>query len=226
MFIDHFNKILLLPLLEFLKYNKTITNETFLTLSEFRLTHLNSIGMLAFPIFCFLLSQGITYTKNIDKYFKDLLIFAFISEIFFDLAFFHDDLTFFFYLGHQNIFFTLACGVFMCNKIENAQSKKTKIFILLYCMLLANYLRFDYGAIGILYIFVIHFGKNAYIKFISFFLVYICFFGIQNLTLYFLIILIIFLCYNNQKGFNINKYAFYIFYPLHLLILYLKTITF
>ena len=46
------------------------------------------IGRTAFPIFCFLASEGYHYTKSVPKYLARLLTFAIISEIPFDYAFF------------------------------------------------------------------------------------------------------------------------------------------
>jgi len=47
------------------------------------------IGRLSFPIFCFLIIEGFTHTKNNKKYLLRLFIFAIISEIPFDLVFFN-----------------------------------------------------------------------------------------------------------------------------------------
>ena len=43
------------------------------------------VGRLAFPIFAFLIAEGIYYTKNKSKYLMYMFIFAIISEVPFNL---------------------------------------------------------------------------------------------------------------------------------------------
>ena len=44
------------------------------------------IGRQAFPIYCFLLTEGLVHTRSVPKYIRNLAIFGIISEPFFDYA--------------------------------------------------------------------------------------------------------------------------------------------
>ena len=65
---------------------------------------MRAVGRLAFPVFAFLLVQGLLRTSDVRRYLLRLGIFAVVSEMPFDLAM-HDTIW---YPGAQNIFFTNA----------------------------------------------------------------------------------------------------------------------
>ncbi|MBP5555374.1 MAG: hypothetical protein J6X94_10965 [Lachnospiraceae bacterium] len=84
---------------------------------------LRAIGRIAFPIFCFLLVEGFLHTRNVKKYLVRLFIFAFISDVPFDLAFFAK-----IGLNHQNVFFTLFLGVSALACIDYVRHKDKDSF--------------------------------------------------------------------------------------------------
>lgn len=114
MLIDHLGAGLLLPLLSlpptsplsssghgisFLFHRYLLTYEFY--------SLLRIIGRSAFPIFCFLLVEGLLHTSSRGKYLLRLLLFSFLSEIPFNLALFGGLRN----ANHQNVFFTLTIGL-------------------------------------------------------------------------------------------------------------------
>jgi hypothetical protein len=77
------------------------------------------IGRIAFPIFCFLLVEGLVHTHNKWKYALRLGIFALISEIPFDLAFKSKLFDF----SYQNVFFTLLIGLLVMMGFDLVREK-------------------------------------------------------------------------------------------------------
>lgn len=175
------------------------------------------IGRLAFPIFCFLLVEGFEHTGNVRKYVLRLACFCLISEIPFDLLFSGTVLEF----GYQNVFFTLLIGMLVMWGYRYVEEKAANslIRVLGYLILLgggmalAEFLRTDYGATGVLCIMVLYiFRKNRTFQIITGF---VAFMWEVPASLAFLPIGL----YNGTRGWKM-KYFFYIFYPAHLLILY------
>lgn len=179
------------------------------------------IGRLAFPIYCFLLVEGYRHTKNIKLYGKRLLIFALISEVPFDLAF-YGGLDF----SHQNIFFTLFIGLVVMYLLDNRDKYKlNKLLILSMGLFISTLLSVDYSFIGILYILAFYFTKDMnnlerlYKVALKILIVNLLTSYVQQ---YALLALPILYFYNGQLGPK-NKslqMMFYIAYPLHLLVFY------
>lgn len=68
MLLDHLCKIVLQWLVIRLFETNQITLEQFNPIYDFIRFDLYPIGTIAFPLFCFLLSEGFHYTKNRKKY--------------------------------------------------------------------------------------------------------------------------------------------------------------
>lgn len=186
---------------------------------------MNYIGRLAFPIFAFLIAEGYSHTKSLKKYFLRLFLFALLSQIPYMLYTHAIGLDF-----SLNILFTLLLGLLSIHLYEKASHKWIGVLLFLLCCLIAQYAHFDYGWFGITCIFIFHLFKEKRLwMFVSFELVTFANYLYQYITTNLYQYLIVILCctlsiiplalYNGLKG-KSAKYFFYIFYPLHLLLLY------
>ena len=190
---------------------------------------LRAVGRLSFPIFAFLLTEGYVHTKSFSKYFLRLLVLALISEVIYDYVFFGS----FIYIGANNIFFTLALGLltlFLLDKSKGLINRyfkdKVDLFIILpitYLLivvimgLMGEFLNFSYGMLGILVIsFFYLFKDNFPLVVISVSLsTLILGEGMQYFSLFSLILIYFY----NQKLGKKSKLFFYLYYPLHILVL-------
>jgi hypothetical protein len=186
------------------------------------LTVLRMIGRLAFPLFAYLLVLGIESTRNICNYFVRLFVFAFISQVPFFLALGFEP------FGYFNIFFTLSSGLAFVYFF-----KKTSP-IAIVPALVSFVLPFDYGIYGIAMIGCMQilkedtkFGVAALVLLNTLFLVP---WNIQFLSLSALPLVLLhktgYLKIEKKTTEKVSypiwrKYFFYIFYPLHLALLYI-----
>ena len=75
---------------------------------------MRTVGRLAFPVFCFLVVEGLAHTRSATKYLARMAAFAIISEVPFDLAIHPAEAAAgngFFEFSGQNVFFTLFLGL-------------------------------------------------------------------------------------------------------------------
>lgn len=181
---------------------------------------LRNVGRIAFPIFCFLLVEGFSYTRDRKKYAMRLLAFAFISEIPFDLAFSSRVLEF----EYQNVYFTLFIGLLTIWGLDVVRQqivwsdvkRSIALAAIMFAGMFAAYLlQTDYDAKGVMCIVVLYlFREWRGLQILGGCLA----FGWWELAALVAFIPIAF--YNGKRGWNM-KYGFYVFYPLHLLILYM-----
>lgn len=193
---------------------------------------LREIGRLAFPIFCFMVAEGFQRTKNIKKYILRMLLFALISEIAYDITFAAKCFEF----SMQNVGFTFLLGLlilFIQSKIEekeftnnNTKNLMIKISLITVCLLvgilIAEVTAVDYGGFGIALLDCLYLlRKNKRTRLLgAAFLVIAYSLVFNEVEIYAALSFIILSFYNGSRGAKL-KYFFYIFYPAHLLILYL-----
>ena len=115
-----------------------------------------SIGRIAFPLYAFMLAEGIHHTHDLRKYACRLWIFAVASELPYDyMNGFH------YYLSIQNVGFTLALGA--TAEYFSRQYPKWKYGIWLIAAELATLCGTDYGGFGIFVIFALTM-KNEWVR--------------------------------------------------------------
>lgn len=189
------------------------------------------VGRISFPIFCFLIAQGAVHTKNIGKYLVRLTVFAFISEIPFDLVLNRK----IFYYGSQNVFFTLALGLAAIALIKQMGKKwYFSVVTSAVCMVVAYLLKMDYSWYGVLMIIGFYLCRKS--KFMQAGTIFLstelyCLYRMikksadfayfTTLIQHSAIFSIIPIClYNGEKGYDAKwvKWVFYLFYPVHLII--------
>lgn len=177
---------------------------------------LRDIGRIAFPIYCFLLVEGFFCTKNVWKYLRNLLAFAVISEIPFNMAVFGHV----FYPKGQNVYFALAlgiCALILLKRFDGfrfcqlaAQAAITLLFLFL-----GEHLEVDYHWKGIAFIILFYYLRKLRIRQSVTAVVGAVAFGIYETAAVLAFVPIYF--YNGKRGRQV-KYLFYGIYPVHLLI--------
>ena len=174
-------------------------------------TLMRMFGRIAFPLFAFLIVEGFIHTSSRKRYGIRLLAFAIISEIPWNLV--HTGTLL--YPG-QNVFFTLFLGYLGLCSIERFTGSKL-VWSLIGLLAVSVLLRADYGCVGYGFILLLYALRNQEIVRA---IIGCCVLGGRWIAG---IAFIPIAMYNGERGFikgKAGKYFFYLFYPLHLLVIY------
>lgn len=176
---------------------------------------LRMIGRLAFPIYCFLLAEGFVHTHSPGRYGLRLALFALVSELPFNAAFFGG----LYEPGHQNVYFTLLlglCAMALLRRFARPGGLNLRqIAGVSACALAAQLLQTDYGAMGVLLIAVFYQFRARPSQRDPLVIV------LTASELAAPLALLPIHAYNGQRGRcpRWESLAFYFFYPVHLAIL-------
>ncbi len=191
---------------------------------------LRIVGRIALPIFCFALSEGIHHTKNPKRYCLRLLLGAALAELPYDLLFYGRATN-----AHQSIMVTLLLG--FCYGILQKKTERIegKILLLLPFMLAAKALHTDYGMWGVamvaLFVLTRELPNRAVLQFVGLGVICVAIGGLKipllglrmPIQMFALAALPLIWSYSGERGRGAAwmQWAFYLFYPAHLIVLLL-----
>ncbi len=185
---------------------------------------LRFIGRLSFPLFGYLLVLGVESTRSLKNYLIRLLLFAFISQVPFYLAVGKEPLS------PLNILVTLSLGVLTIHSLRT-----TNPLLILIPLFASVVLNFDYGIYGLIAISCIYLLTiETKLGVISLVLLNFAFLLLGS-PYQILSLLALPFILAHKRGFQFKvrnvdrktvyplwrKYLFYVYYPLHLTVLYL-----
>ncbi|MBQ6051880.1 MAG: hypothetical protein IJL30_01170 [Clostridia bacterium] len=187
---------------------------------------LRAVGRLTMPIMSYFAAIGYRKTRSVPKYLLRLGIFAILSEPCYYILF----------QDHSNVIITIFLGVaslYIADLLKNKTKREwTAVFPYIAACIAATLLNSDWTWAGVLFIIAFYYAGERKIKILLYPLpVYMLFvlsfipkgpevFTLNLIQLSGISALFLLCFYNGKKGPNM-KYFFYIFYPLHLLVIYL-----
>ena len=198
------------------------------------------IGRITCPIMCYFIAEGFHHTRDVRKYTERLFLFALISHFCYlyastDFAGWRSFIPFLggSVLNQTSVMWSLAWGLVML-RVAQSGRVNSRLKLLLVLLICAVSFPSDWSCIASLC--VMAFGTNrGDLKKQSFWLVLyvalyaaVYFFAIDRvyglLQMGVVLSIPIIRCYNGQRGGNpavnrVMKWVFYIYYPLHLLII-------
>lgn len=198
------------------------------------------IGRITCPIMCYCIAEGFHYTRNKNKYTLRLFIFALISHFPYVLASrsyvdLHSFIPFYYgsIFNQTSVIWSLAWGLVML-RIANSEKIKQWLKCVLFLLICVVVFPADWSCIAVLYILFIGTNRGNFKAQMLWMVIFVTIYAVVYVflinTVYGFIQLgvvlsvPILLLYNGKRGKNatvnkVMKWLFYIYYPLHLLII-------
>ncbi len=181
---------------------------------------LRIIGRIAFPIYCFLLVEGVHHTRHPGRYALRLAVGMVLSELPFDMLFYGR-----WTWGHQNVMVTLLLAFGMALAMKNTKSPLVKLLAVAATAVLAELLRTDYAGFGILVaaLFVLVRDSEFRLPLLALGLPALALLtGHADVELFYVGAVIPIAFYSGRKATAspAAQWAFYLFYPAHLTVLW------
>lgn len=182
---------------------------------------LRGFGRISYPIFAFLIVEGFLKTRNVRRYIARIAVFALLSEVPFDLCFYGKPVSW----ETQNVLVTFLLGLLMLSALHAIRYRASLASplraVLCAAVIAASagiafLIKCDYDLPGILLIAFFYWFKSDRLFSLIGGAVILCPWDLFELPAVFGFALLYF--YNGEKG-KQNRWAFYLFYPLHLLLL-------
>ena len=189
---------------------------------------LRIVGRLAFPIFAYMIAEGATYTRSRTRYFSVLAGLAALFQTVLYVA-----------TGslYMSIFTTFSLSLCLILSLDLALVRKTWATVALAVLtwLIVAFVSgvlptlktgtdffVDYGPVGVLIPAVLYYVKGRWPKLLALGALLACLalYAANPVQWYGLLALIPLALYNGRRGKYRLKYLFYVYYPLHLVIIY------
>lgn len=185
-----------------------------------------TIGRIAFPIYCFLLAEGMRHTRNPGKYIGRLAIGILLAELPYDILF-EGGISW----ESQSVMVTLTLGAVMLWCMEKTEKTWLKLLIAVPFAMVAELAKSDYGGWGIAMIAVFALLDRLPVQIMGLLLVNflmdsvpVPFFGVAiPIQLFAALAMVPIALYSGKKLTRSRavQWSFYLFYPVHLLILWM-----
>lgn len=179
------------------------------------------IGRLAFPVFAFMIAEGCRYTKNKRNYFLRIFALGLICQA----VYYITERS-----VYQGILMTFSVSILLSYAMLWVQNKIIPIGLIIITAVLCGeirilpggwYISFDYGFYGILLPVLIVLGRDKKQRlFLAAAGITLTALSLGGIQWYSLAALLPLACYNGQRGKWNMKYLFYIYYPMHMAVIY------